>query len=439
MRHGFVLGITLTAVVASAAAGQLPSNGGGVTGSLPPGYEPLPAVSPATGGLPAGYSTVPLAPGLHPLAPPPPADLEIHTALPANHEWRLRPENGAYFISIKSYSRPSRPTSDDQGPSAMTLAEALAREIRDQYRVQAFLFEHISEERKAEATAIAAARARANQYAAQWDKLREKAQLQGMEFLEPDHKIRYKTVNYKDQIAVLVGGFKSEEDARKALDTVRKWPPPQTKVKDHLGREVMLMDMGTIFRPGPNGKQLLQESPINPYLTATVVPNPMVRRELEPEGTKVDPFIIKLNEGRPYNLMMATKGWTLGVKSFNAPVEIVNKDAGNSVMKKFGSGKGADALTAGAEQAESMAKVLREMKGANGQPLGLEAFVLHTRTASLVTVGQFDGPNDPELLRIRQMLSKMTARVTEDRTGLKPVMNAPSLFGNLIPMPIPRP
>jgi len=439
MRHGFVFGIGLTAVMAGTTGAQIPANGGPTPGDLPPGYEPLSVASPAGRGLPGGHSTVSTEAELRPLAAPPPADMEIHTALPVNHEWRLRPEHGPYFISIKSYSRPSRPTSDDQGPSAMTLAEALAREIRDQYRVQAFLFEHVSEERKAEATAIAAARARASQYAAQWDKLREKAQLQGMEFLEPDHKIRYKTVNYKDQIAVLVGGFKSEEEARKALDTVRKWPPPQTKVKDHLGRDVLLMDMGTIFRPGPSGKQLLQEAPINPYLTATVVPNPTVRREVETEGGKVDPFIIKLNEGRPYNLMMATKGWTLGVKSFNAPVEIVNKDAGNSVMKKFGSGKGADALAAGAEQAESMAKLLREMKGANGQPLALEAFVLHTRTASLVTVGQFDGPNDPEMLRVRQMLGKMTARVTEDRTGLKPVANAPSLFGNLIPMPIPRP
>jgi hypothetical protein len=439
MRWGITFGMGLAAVLSGSALAQFPSNQPTAAPSLPAGYQPVvPArTAPATGGLPAGYSELPTG-ELRPLAPPPPINLEIPTAVPANHEWLLKPEHGAYFISVKSYSRPSRPTTDDQGPSALTLAEALAAEIRDQYRVQAFLFEHVSDDRRAEAAAIAAARARGQQLAAKWDTLRKQAELNGMEFLEPDNKIRFKTVNYKDQIAVLIGGFKTDEDARKALDKVRTWAPPKTKVKDRLGREVTLMDLGTIFRPGPNGKQLLQEAPINPFSTATVVPNPTIARPVDNATGTMDPFIVKLNEGRPYNLLTATKSWTLGVKSFSAPVEIVSKDANTSVMRKFGSSKGADALVAGAEQAESMAKTLREMKTSTGQSLGLEAFVLHTRTSSLVTVGQFDSPNDPELLRIRKLLGSMKVNVTEDPTGLKPVTNVPSLFGNLIPMPIPR-
>jgi hypothetical protein len=443
MRRNLVIGFGIAGLLAGSAAAQLP--GGpqpartGVPG-LPAGFEP---VEPA-GALPAGYSAQPAPTGPRPLAPPPPLDLEIRTAVPADHEWLLKPEHGAYFISVKSYSRPSRPTPDDQGPSALAMAEALAAEIRDTYRVQAFLYELISEERRAEAAALAAARVRGREFAAQWDKLREKAQLQGMEFLEPDNKVRFKTVNYKDQVAVLVGGFRSDEDARKALDTVRKWPLPKATVKDRLGRDIPVVDCGTILRPGPNGKQLAMDAPINPYLTATVVPNPAAPRRVEPGAAGLDPFIVKLNEGRPYNLLSAKKAWTLGVKSFCAPVEIVASNAGNSVMRKLGGGRGGDALAAGAEQAESLAKALREMRGpgAPGQPgpsLGLEAFVLHTRNASLVTVGQFDGPNDPELLRTKAMLEKITPRVTEDPTGLKPVTNAQSIFGNLIPMPIPRP
>jgi hypothetical protein len=438
MRWEIAFGIGLAGLLSGTALAQLPSNPPPVAGVLPPGYQP---VVPARSGLsaselPPGNPALPSG-ELRPFAPPP-MNVEIQTAIPANHEWLLKPEHGAYFISVKSYSRPSRPTADDQGPSALTMAEALAAEIRDLYRVQAFLFEHISEERRAEAAAIAAARARGQELAAHWDTLRKQAQLQGMEFLEPDHKIRFKTVNYKDQIAVLVGGFKTDEDARKALDKVRAWPAPKTKVKDRLGREVTLMDLGTIFRPGPNGKQLLQEAPINPFTTATVVPNPTVPRQIEHSAGNIDPFIVKLNEGRAYNLLNATKTWTLGVTSFSAPVEIVSRDTNPSAMRKFGSSKGADALVAGAEQAESLAKTLREMKTNTGQSLGLEAFVLHTRTSSLVTVGQFDSPNDPELLRIRKLLGSMKVNVTEDSTGLKPVTNVPTVFGNLIPMPIPR-
>ena len=301
MRWGYLLAMGVAGVLSGSVLAQLPSNPASATRTLPPGYSALP-----TAGTPQHFASLP------------PVNVEIKTAIPANHEWLLKPEHGAYFISVKSFARPPRPTPEDQGPSALAMAEALAGEIRDLYRVQAFLYEHVSDERKAEMAAIAAARARSQQYVAQWDKLREQAQLKGMEFLEPDRKIRYRTVKYKDQIAVLVGGFKSDEDARKALDTVRKWPAPKSKVKDHNGRDVLLMDMGTIFRPGPNGKQLLQESPINPFPTATVVPNPTIVRPKETWASGVDPVILKLNEGRPYNLLKASKNWTLGVKSFCA-------------------------------------------------------------------------------------------------------------------------
>jgi hypothetical protein len=291
--------------------------------------------------------------------------------------------------------------------------------------------------------AIAAARDRGREFAAQLDKYRQQSQLNGMEFLEDSKlKVRFKTVNYRDQIAVLVGGFKTDEDARKALDKVRAWPGPRTKVRsprDPDRRETSLMDWGSVVRPGPDGKPMLEQSHINPYTTATVVPNPAIPRAT-PTGTpEIDPFIVKLNEGRPYSLLKATKGWTLAVKSFNAPVEIVGRDGGDSVMRKVGTSKGADVLKAGAEQAESLAKALRELKGPGGQPLGLEAFVLHTRSASLVTIGQFDGPTDAALLQTKQLLSGMRMNVTEDKTGFKPVTNAPSLFGNLMPIPVPHP
>jgi hypothetical protein len=438
MRWEYLLAMGLAGVLSGSVLAQLPSDPPSATPRLPRGYQLIGrAEMPPSGGLPSGYSAMPTA-GTPQRFAAPPINVEIATAIPANHEWLLKPEHGAFFISVKSFARPPRPTPDDQGPSALAMAQALAAEIRDQYRVQAFLYEHVSDERKAEMAAIASARARSQQYVAQWEKLREQSQLKGMEFLEPDRKIRYRTVKYKDQIAVLVGGFKSDEDARKALDTVRTWPAPKSKVKDHNGRDVLLMDMGTIFRPGPNGKQLLQESPINPFPTATVVPNPTIVRPKETWAGGVDPVILKLNEGRPYNLLKASKTWTLGVKSFCAPVEIVSRDARTNVMRKLGGGKGADALMAGAEQAESLAKVLKEMRK-NGQPLGIEVFVLHTRDASLVTVGQFDGPYDPELIRTRDMLASIKLNVTEDATGQKPVFNAPSLFDKFVPMPIPKP
>jgi hypothetical protein len=457
MRRRLVIGFGLAGVISgSAALGQFASDRqpaatpGGVQLPVSPASPGMPAVQPSPGGFTLPPPSGALFGGLQPTPPDsppelprsaPPANLEIQTALGPNHPWALKPEHGPFFISVKSYSRPSRPDPADPGPSARELAEALATEIRDTYRVQAFLYEHVSEERKAEAAAVAAARERGRIFAQQLDKFRQQSQLQGMEFLDDRNvKVHFKTVNYRDQIAVLIGPFKSDEDARKALDLVRKWPPPKATVKDPAtGKDASLMDGAAVMRPGPDGKPVLEESRLNPYLTATVVPNPTIPRANQPAGeVGLDPFVVKLNEGRPYSLLKATKPWTLGVRSFGAPVQIVGKDDAGA-MRKVGHGNGGDALAAGAEQAEALAKVLREMKGPGGQPLNLEAFVLHTRTASIVTVGQFDGPYDPALLQTKHLLSTLRLNVTEDQMGSRPVTNTPSLFGNMMPMPVPRP
>src|SRR5262249_55586664 len=150
--------------------------------ALPPGVRPAGsggAYVPPVGGIgsvPGGLGRPGDAanvPPEAPPAPPPPRDLEIRSALGPNHPWAVKPEDGAFFICVKSYSRPSRPEPGDTGPSARELSEALATDIRDLYRVQAFLFEYISEERKAEMAAIAAARERGRIFAGQLDKYKQ--------------------------------------------------------------------------------------------------------------------------------------------------------------------------------------------------------------------------------------------------------------------------
>ena len=180
------------------------------------------------------------------------------------------------------------------------------------------------------------------------DALRRKSELQGYDFLPPDNTIHVMTHHHRDQIGVLVGGFQSEDDAKKALVKLKTWPTPKNEV---------LVDKGAMVL---NGKTESVKTTINPYASAFVVPNPSIVRTGQTGTTRgVDPFIVRLNEGQPYSLLNATKGWTLAVKSFTSPVEFVNKDSDTSLMKKMGLNKGADALAAGAEQAENMAKALR--------------------------------------------------------------------------------
>ncbi len=462
MRRRLVLGFGLAGLIGGSALGQfavdrtppassppVSSPGGTAAPQAPPAspYQPAPvsggAYTPPVGGLTPtsaygnpGGGTMPAAfnangtGGNLPAFPssPPPANLEISSALGPDHPWAVKPEHGAYFICVKSYSRPNRPTPDDPGPSARVMAEKLAAEVRDTFRVQAFLYEHVSEERKAEMAAIASAREKGRIFAQQLEKYKQESQLKGMEFLEPDNRLRFKTINYREQIAVLVGGFQTAEDARKALDTVHLWPPPHDRT---------LMDMAVGERIGPNGKPTVERGYLNPFASATVVPNPTIQREVKQEPVGLEPFIVRLNEGRPYNLLKATKSWTLAVRSFNAPIQIVGKDSKPSPVEQSDT-KIRAALIASAQQAEALAKTLRELKDKDGKSLGLEAFVLHTRYSSLVTVGQFDTPNDPSLMHIQNILMKM--KMTEDSMGTRAAMNAAPLFeGRMLPIPIPKP
>jgi hypothetical protein len=489
MRRKLVLGVGLAALVGSSAAGQFaadrvppagtpmgapkaapaPLPGGlqpaGPTTPAPVlgGFEPLtpptvpvspaapsaPLYTPMYSSPPAASGYVPPVDGLRPApsalpangAPPSlsalPANIEIPTVLGKDHPWLLKPEHGPYFIMVKSYVRPaagSRAATVDRGLTARELAEGLAREIRDTYRVQAFLYEYISEERKAEMRANIAARQKAEtEYVAQVKALEQKAVLQGMEFMEPENKYRVWKHEQRDQIGVLVGGFQTEADAAKALAVMKgEW---------RLPKNTALLDKALILNAPDKGQATSEGACINPYASAFVVPNPAIAKASQPAAQRqgLEPFVVKLNDGNPYSLLKANKKWTLAVKSFTAPVEVVSRNSDTSAVRKMGHSNGADALNAGAVQAESLAKALRGMKGKGGESLNLEAFVLHTRYASLVTVGQFDGPDDPALLATKRMLAGITMKVSEDQTGFRPVTNTPSLFDTMLPMPIPKP
>lgn len=460
MRRKLVLGVGLAGVLSGSAVGQFavdrapggtpPAQGpfGGQPGGAPaiPAAPPRPMtpgryVPPVGGVMPTGGPT-PAAPanGFRPAGEPAPAadtidPADIPTALGPDHPLAVKPEDGVFLICVKSYSRPHRPDPNDPGMTARELAEGLAKEVREMHpEARVHLYELISDEKRAEAKARAEARRRAEAFARQLEVYRKKAELQGMEFLGADTRLRYQTFNYRDQIAVLVGGYKTEDEAVKALAAVKKWAAP---------RDNRLMDGAAIASRGADGKPVIEKTHLNPFGQAMIVPNPVAPRHTVANPTGLDPFVVRLNEGRPYNLLKATKGWTIGVKSFAAPVQFVSKDSQPSVMERMGFTKGADVLRAGTEQAEMLAKALREMKGPDRQPLRLEAFVLHTRSASLVTVGQFDAPNDPALLETRRVLESLTFNLSRDDRGAQLTGTGQKLFGDsqhpLLPVPIPRP
>ena len=449
MRRKLVLGLGLMGLLTGSAAGQFgsPPAGPGPApfgGGTPIGTPSVPAVStpmvppPATGGYvpPVGGFTPAAAPasGFRPSGTPaarPVAPVEIPSALGANHPLAVKPEDGAYFICVKSYSRPHNPDESERGYTVKELAEALANDIQQTHHCRVFLYELFSDEKKAETQARTAARQRAAEFASTLETYRQKSELQGMDFLDTDRTIKFQTFHYRDQVAVLLGGYKSEDEAVKALAGIKKWAMPQDK---------RLLDGGSIATRKPDGKMEIEKSYFNPFAQAMVVQNPAVAKQLSTQPIPLDPLIVRLNEGRPYSLLKTTKSWTLAVQSFSAPVHYQSKDDDGSMAKRFGASSGADVLRAGAEQAEVMAKALRVMKDKDGNPMNIEAFVLHTRTVSLLTVGQYDSPNDPEMIEKQKILSNLTFNLSKDDKGKQITGSGQKLFGNfpIVPVPIPR-
>src|SRR5262249_39633762 len=137
-----------------------------------------------------------------------------------------------------------------------------------------------------------------------------------------------------------------------------------------------------------------------------------------------------INSGESLSLLTCRKPWTLAIKVFQGAQVVQAKSSGSKFMDMLGLGsKEGDQLNAAALQAHELAKALRAMK-----PVSCEAYVLHTRTSSVVTVGGYDSPDDPKLAQDQALLGKLRLQAGPNAAGADL-----QLFGQPRPMAVPRP
>src|SRR5262249_2677285 len=136
---------------------------------------------------------------------------------------------------------------------------------------------------------------------------------------------------------------------------------------------------------------------ISPFANAFVTRNPTLPRAQQVDQEK-DPSLKPLNDGEEYSLLKNPRPWTLAIKSYYG-VSAINSSTGtSSFLSKLGfKNKEGEVLGASGAQAHETARVLRS--------LGMEAWVLHTCKQSLVTLGGFDGPDDPKLSEARSKVN----------------------------------
>jgi hypothetical protein len=305
-------------------------------------------------------------------------------------DYVVTPAEGPWLIIVTYYT----------GPLAQKYARDLVLELRDRYDLPAFVFNRGADERQ------------------KFHDAQEKRRQQRQQFLDQmgvkvDVPERRRTYRIEDQYAVLVGGYKDMEAARRALDHVKKLDAPKT------------VPLDTMQIAGPDAadkdkkKMKIEEVRVNPFRTSFVVHNPTVPVERPKE--QPDPLLKELNAGESYSLLKAAKPWTLMVKDYHRATVI--QDAGRSnFLGKLVGRHDAD-LDAMAKQAHEIAKVLRAMQ--------LESYVLHTRWGSVVTVGNYSTANDPALVQMQRRLANFR---------LVPQAGPPiEFFAVPVPMEVPRP
>ena len=139
---------------------------------------------------------------------------------------------------------------------------------------------------------------------------------------------------------------------------------------------------------------------MNPFHNAMAVRNPALASG-QSTRPKFDPFWKELNAGEKHCLLDNPKRYTLLVKTYAGANVIQSQSSISSFLGAIGLGTKGEALDAAGAQAREIVRFLRTPQ------LGFEAWVLHTRKASNVYVGGFDGPNDPELARVLRRLASL--------------------------------
>ncbi|HZY88179.1 MAG TPA: hypothetical protein VFE78_25310 [Gemmataceae bacterium] len=317
--------------------------------------------------------------------PPPAPDV--------NQDIAVTPAAGPWLICAGSYS----------GPNAPNLARQLALQVRERHHLNAYVFNHADEERR-----------------------QLRAEFERMQALHPDVPMRRRTVRLEEQCAVLVGGYKDDTAASAALKKIRTLPLPELKLPNgEPAYDYMLMSV-----PDPGKQRMtLQRAPVNPFSTAFVIPNPTVPRQQD--RPKFDPFWTKLNAYEDYSLLKCPKRYTLVVKEYMGATAVQPHSGVSGLMDMLGLGhKMGEGILGAGKQAHELAKFLRDPR------LGFKSYVLHTRSNSIVTVGEFDEINGEEMLRLQRQIAKL--RFSPDPRNPN-AADPVGLMANPAPMEVPHP
>ncbi len=279
-------------------------------------------------------------------------------------------DRGPWMILVTSYV----------GEDAAKKSREMVSELRTQYRLDAVTFNHGRDKQIKE-----------------YQRVKEVLEKQ-REFFEKRNlpvpsKLRAKFHRYQEQYAVLIGDYKTSEQARSALQRVRILQPPDPNRVGHL--------LFTMFYKKKDKQKKVRADRVyvNPFTHAFIVRNPAANEETKRTDNQLDMTVLRrLNRSEPYSLLKCNKKVTLVVKQFFTPSALQQRSSKGTFLDNLGLGKSGASLDNAAQNAHNLAKLFREKAN-------LDAYVLHTKFSSIVTVGGFDSKKDPRMDSVKHLLT----------------------------------
>jgi hypothetical protein len=317
------------------------------------------------------------------------------------YNYELKPDHGPYLVCVRSFKGSIRSPEEDK--RVKELAEGFATYIRSECRLNAYVLERGWVQRQE----------RAKEKAEYLTALTKYYKDRGEEI--PEHYLKIKMARIPDEYNVFVaparGVLKDLDAAIDFAKQVRQLKAPPAEFSDAIYL----------------GEKADARTAINPFLSAFPGPNPTIPKKVDTVGgikrPIADDFLMNLNANEPYSLIHKTKKmYTILVQSYGIQNTVVVGDKAGAT-----SDDGGERLERAAQQANDVVKLLR-----SGKP-AFDAYVLHTRYYSVVTVGQYDSPEDPTLKANLDALAGM--KFKDQKTGkvLGGLMDKPGII--MIPRP----
>jgi hypothetical protein len=202
--------------------------------------------------------------------------------------------------------------------------------------------------------------------------------------LTPGPRRKYASGSGVEEIAVMVGDFEHVDDsaAQKTLRELKYAQPDCLKPKE--GKEPSLSLAAWRGLQNEAHRMLgIKDGEKGPMGHALITTNPLRPKSFY-ASKGIDKFIEQINADNPYSLLKCPGRYTVQVATFHGQVTIDQKKIRDlERSQNFDGG----ALAQAGEKALKLAEALRDKH--------YEAYVLHDRYASIVTVGSFSSVGTP--------------------------------------------